>query len=239
VWTLAFSVVALRERVGLMKGVAVAITLVGASLTTLNSNSAEGRAEGDTWWGVMLALVSAVAYGAYTVQIRRAADEDASLSMPTLFGMIGVINFVAMAPIVGVLSGTGVEPLAKLTMAVLGLVVIKGLLDNVLSDLLWASAIVLTSPTVATIGLSLTIPLSMLGDWALLGHPPSLLLVLGAVLTILGFVAIELSSAKEGKTGVDEHSKGELGEEASLVRSSSAVDERLDQELVDDEEDRV
>lgn len=34
----------------------------------------------------------------------------------------------------------------------MGLLVLKGLLDNVLSDYLWARAVLLTSPTVATCG---------------------------------------------------------------------------------------
>ena len=37
-------------------------------------------------------------------------------------------------------------------------------MNNVLSDYLWARAVVLTTPTVATVGLSLTIPLAFVSD---------------------------------------------------------------------------
>ena len=37
-------------------------------------------------------------------------------------------------------------------------------MNNVLSDYLWARAVVLTTPTVATVGLSLTIPLAFISD---------------------------------------------------------------------------
>lgn len=57
---------------------------------------------------------------------------------------------------------------AGFSLTILGFIVLNGLCDNVLSDYLWARAIVLTSPTVATVGLSLTIPLAFLSD-ALLG----------------------------------------------------------------------
>lgn len=58
---------------------------------------------------------------------------------------------------------------AGFSATILGFIVLNGLCDNVLSDYLWARAIVLTSPTVATVGLSLTIPLAFLSD-ALLGQ---------------------------------------------------------------------
>lgn len=36
----------------------------------------------------------------------------------------------------------------------------QGLLDNVLSEYLWATAVLLTSPSVATVGLALTVKLA-------------------------------------------------------------------------------
>lgn len=43
--------------------------------------------------------------------------------------------------------------------------ILKGFIDNVISDLLWARAVLLTSPTVATVALTLTIPMAMVSDW--------------------------------------------------------------------------
>jgi solute carrier family 35 protein F5 len=37
---------------------------------------------------------------------------------------------------------------------------LQGLLDNVLSEYLWATAVLLTSPSVATVGLALTVKLA-------------------------------------------------------------------------------
>ena len=48
--------------------------------------------------------------------------------------------------------------------ALVGWVVAKGLLDNVVADLLWAKAVVLTSPTFATVALNLTVPLGFAAD---------------------------------------------------------------------------
>jgi solute carrier family 35 protein F5 len=44
-------------------------------------------------------------------------------------------------------------------------VTINGMIGTVLSDVLWAKAIVLTSPLTVNLGMSLTIPLSCLADY--------------------------------------------------------------------------
>lgn len=59
-----------------------------------------------------------------------------------------------------------------------------------LSDYLWARSIVLTSPTVATVGLSLTIPLAFLSDFLLGKGTVGYLSGFGAVFVIFGFVFV-------------------------------------------------
>jgi solute carrier family 35, member F5 len=198
VWTLLFSMYALREEVNVWKALAIGLTLFGSALTSLDSSAGHVVATADQqWWSVCLALVSAVAYGVYTVQIRYFAPVDHCVPMHVLFGCIGLVNLVILAPFVVILNVTGVEPLFALSLGLFGLMFIKGMFDNVLSDLLWAWSILLTSPTVATIGLSLTIPMSIVGDWFAYGVTPSPLLTAGAVLTVMGFVTIELANVHE------------------------------------------
>lgn len=69
----------------------------------------------------------------------------------------------------------------------------SGLLDNVLSDYLWAKAVLLTTPTATTAGLSVQIPLAAIVD-TLRGHPPHLLNYLGAASIMVGFVGINIPS---------------------------------------------
>ena len=69
----------------------------------------------------------------------------------------------------------------------------KGLFDNVLSDLLWAKAVILTSPTVSTIGINMTIPLSIIsylfcGKTLLFAH------YLGALSMTTGFILVSLQN---------------------------------------------
>ena len=67
--------------------------------------------------------------------------------------------------------------------------VFAGLLDNVLSDYLWAKAVLLTTPTAATAGLTIQVPIAGVVD-SLRGQIPSLLNILGAVAVLLGFFGI-------------------------------------------------
>ena len=87
---------------------------------------------------------------------------------------------------------TSSEPWISLT--VFGLLVLKGLFDNVLSDYLWARSIVLTSATVATVGLGLTIPLAFLSDWFISDITPSTQGVFGALSVLIGFILVNCNS---------------------------------------------
>jgi len=110
--------------------------------------------------GDALCLLSAVMYAWYTVAIRYFSPADVSL----FFGLLGLFNALLLAPIVVLLHVTGVEDLSPLTWEIMSLLTFKGLADNVLSDYLWAQAVLLTSPSTATVGLSLTIPIAMLSE---------------------------------------------------------------------------
>ena len=78
-------------------------------------------------------------------------------------------------------SGTeDLSPIAQSGGArIMWLLLLKGMADNVLSDTLWAKAVMLTSPAAATVGLSLTVPLAMASElllpsrWMVDAAPPT------------------------------------------------------------------
>jgi hypothetical protein len=74
---------------------------------------------------------------------------------------------------------------------------ISGLFNNVISDYLWARSVVLTSSTVATVGLSITIPLAMVSDLLVHDTSPTALSACGAVLVIIGFCLVNISRETE------------------------------------------
>lgn len=74
-----------------------------------------------------------------------------------------------------------------------------GLLDNVLSDYLWAKAVLLTTTTVATAGLTIQVPLAAVVD-SLTGNAPHLMDYLGAVAVMIGFTGINIPSEFFGRS---------------------------------------
>lgn len=69
----------------------------------------------------------------------------------------------------------------------------SGLLDNVLSDYLWAKAVLLTTTTVATAGLTIQVPMAAIVD-SLTGNAPHLMDYIGAAAVMLGFAGINIPS---------------------------------------------
>ena len=60
-----------------------------------------------------------------------------------------------------------------------------------LSDYLWAKAVLLTTTTVATAGLTIQVPLAAIVD-SITGNAPHLMDYLGAVAVMIGFIGINI-----------------------------------------------
>ena len=123
-------------------------------------------------------------------------DDDA-VAMPLMFGYLGLLNALLLGPVllvVALLFNRGI--FHNFSGEVLGLISALGIVNNVLSDYLWARAVVLTTPTIATVGLSLTIPLAFLSD-AIFNHiAPSVLSGFGALLVVAGFVFVNIGDGE-------------------------------------------
>jgi solute carrier family 35, member F5 len=83
---------------------------------------------------------------------------------------------------------------AEVTAKIVGFVCANGFADTVLADYFWARAVVLTSPTVATIGMSITIPIAILTDYFIDGIQATGLACFGAVLVVIGFVLVNMTN---------------------------------------------
>jgi solute carrier family 35, member F5 len=169
--------------------------LTSRVLTTSNSDDVE-----TLLWGDGLGLLSAIGYGSYAAMVGVLCPQDESLmSMQLFLGYVGLCNALVLSPVAiyqVLFSDPASSSASSLTWVVFGLLVVKGLLDNVLSDYLWARAVILTSATVATVGLGLTIPLAFVSDVFWMGkanvmNPSS---VAGALSVLCGFVLVNLGN---------------------------------------------
>ena len=153
--------------------------------------------------GDVLALCGAIFYGFYTSRMKQTfgddeEDDSAARDFPKLLAWIGLWNFCFMWPIALVLHWTGVESLAGLgaifsSPAILGCLLANTLLGSVLSEFLWLVALQnLHSPITVTVGLSLMIPLSLLGDWIIMHEGNwNAFSVAGGILIFAGFIYLQ------------------------------------------------
>ena len=66
------------------------------------------------------------------------------------------------------------------------------------SDYLYVIAMLKTTPLVVTIGLSLTMPLAVIGDF-ILRKPVKLQVIFGAIVVLLSFVAVGLEDSRNSE----------------------------------------
>lgn len=71
-------------------------------------------------------------------------------------------------------------------------------LASFVSDIAWAFAMLLTTPLVVTVGLSLTIPMSLIGEMIQYGQYSSFMYWIGAVVVFMSFVFINNESMENG-----------------------------------------
>ncbi|TYJ24508.1 hypothetical protein E1A91_A08G265100v1 [Gossypium mustelinum] len=141
--------------------------------------------------GNLLEMLSAMIYGLFSVLLKKFSGEQGEkVDMQKLFGYIGVFTFVALWWLAWPLTAIGTEP--KFTFPrstnLQEITIINSFIGNFLSDYFWALGVVWTSPLVASLGVSLTIPIAVLEDMIIHGRQYSVIYMIGAAQVFLGFL---------------------------------------------------
>lgn len=223
IWTLLIGAVIGGERFTVKKLLGVLASLSGVILISTvdlsgsndeNRGSFPHKSRGQIAIGDAFALGSAVLYGVYTILMKIRMGDEARVNMPLFFGFVGVFNVLMLWPGFFVLHFMGVEtfelpPTKRILAIVLVCLPFHGsmriFLDayqakqinsatSLISDFCWAYAMLLTSPLIVTVGLSLTIPLSLIGQMILNSQNSSLAYWLGAAVVFFSFIFITYES---------------------------------------------
>lgn len=165
---------------------AVIFSIIGVVLVSYSDlKMEEGFPKGALW-----ALCGSLSYSGYIVFLRRKIDHEDKLDVPMFFGFVGLFCFVTLWPLFLVLHFTEIElfqwPNPNQWLAML----VNGIIGTVFSELLWLFGCFYTSSLVATLAISLTIPLTMFADVLLKDVQYDLLFYVGSVPMFLSFFIV-------------------------------------------------
>ncbi|KAM0479848.1 hypothetical protein ACHAPX_004425 [Trichoderma viride] len=206
VWTLVFGAIFGVETFSIRKLIGVLASLAGVALISMvdlsgksdeNRGSFPHKTPGQIALGDTMAFMSAVLYGIYvTVMKRRVGNED-KVNMQLFFGLVGVFNLSLLWPLFFVLHWTGMEPFELPPTSQIWAIIIINAIASFVSDLSWALAMLLTTPLVVTVGLSLTIPLSLIGEIFQYQQYSSFIYWIGAAVVFISFVFVNHETGKD------------------------------------------
>ncbi|KAI9623173.1 hypothetical protein KEM48_009603 [Puccinia striiformis f. sp. tritici PST-130] len=201
-FTLAIGVLTGAEKYSFGRLVAVITSIAGVILVSKsdrNLHSIHDMPSGknlpppsEHWiLGDLLALSSAALYALYVILMKVKVKEESRVDMQLFFGFVGVINMLCFWPMGVILHYTDIEPFSFPQTHKLWISVILNAMCTFVSDYIYMLAMLKTSPLVVTLGISLTLPVAVIGDiFKGINLPPTSLI--GAGLVLSSFVILSL-----------------------------------------------
>lgn len=178
------------------------VTKADTSEDNPNRDIQHGRSTMIILWGNLLALSGALIYGIYTILLKFKISipnsrKERNLNTHLFFGFVGLICFLGLWPVLIILHFTKVETWSLPSSREVWTCLVLNAVITFISDFCWCNAVLLTSPLTVTVGLSMAIPLAMVGDWILKEFQLNLLYVFGAAIVTTGFLIINKDEEEE------------------------------------------
>jgi solute carrier family 35 protein F5 len=200
------------EKINQNKIVGILLSFTGVLIITKIDTSSNNPSDSNTaiLAGNLLALLGALIYGIYTILLKfkitiKNSIRERNLDTHLFFGFVGVFNTFLLWPIIIILHFTDIErfelPSNNRTISLL----LTNALITFVSDFCWCKAVLLTSPLTVTVGLSMTIPLAMVGDWILKGFSVNWWYLFGAFIVTVGFLVINKDEKDDFVTNRETH----------------------------------
>ncbi|KAI2623149.1 hypothetical protein GGR54DRAFT_38212 [Hypoxylon sp. NC1633] len=207
IWTLIFCGImriepySVRKLIGVLASLAGIILISSVDLSGADNDDNRGnfphKSQQQIAIGDAMAFFSAVVYGLYVVVMKIRIGNEERVNMPLFFGLVGLFNIFLLWPLFFILHFTGIEPFELPPDGKIWSIIIMNSLASFISDISWAYAMLLTTPLVVTVGLSLTIPLSLIGEMIQYAQYSSFVYWIGAAIVLVSFIFINHESREE------------------------------------------
>lgn len=188
------------EKINQNKILGIILSFTGVIIVTKIDASSEVNdpLSNNNWlivWGNFLALAGALIYGIYTILLKfkimiKNSTKERILNTHLFFGFVGIYCLLGLWPIIIILHFTKVESFELPPSGYIISLLSVNAFITFISDFCWCKAVLLTSPLTVTVGLSMTIPLAMVGDWIIKGFDVHGWYVFGAAIVTVGFLVI-------------------------------------------------
>jgi solute carrier family 35, member F5 len=232
IWTLLCGTIVGVERFTFRKLLGVLASLTGIVLISTVDISGKNDENRGTFphktpreiaIGDALAFVSAVMYGIYSVVMKKKIGDESKVNMPLFFGLVGLFNVILLWPGFIILHLTGIETFELPPDGRVLAIVLTNSTSSLISDFCWAYSMLLTSPLVTTVGLSMTIPLSLIGQMVLDSQYSSATYWVGAGIVLLSFIFVNHEEVKDE----EEEMRHEEEEVAAVLGTPRLEDDSL------------
>ena len=170
--------------------------------------------------GDSMAFVSAALFGVYAVLIKKRMGDESRVNMPLFFGLVGLMNVVLLWPGFIILHLTGIERFDVPPSGHVLTIVLTNSTVFLILDFCWAYSMLLTSPLVTTVGLSMTIPLSLIGQMVLENQYATATYWLGAGIGLLSFIFVNREEVN-GEKDEDEQVMGKDEKHGDRISSEN------------------
>jgi len=196
IWTLLCGTLLRVELFTLRKLLGVLFSLIGiiiissidvSGTTDSDRGSFPAKTGAEMAIGDAMAFLSAILYGFYAVFMKKRIGDESKVNMALFFGLVGIFNVILLWPGLIILHVTGIEPFELPPTSRVTTIVLVNSASSLVADFCWAFAMLLTSPLIVTVGLGLTIPLSLVGQMVLDGQYSSAWYWVGALVMLGSF----------------------------------------------------
>jgi len=145
--------------------VGVAMVLAGSSWIASMDGRRTGQGIRVGSLGDFLAILAAFMYGCYTVLMKLWIKDDSRVSMILYLGLVGLWNTICLWPLFFLFNYFDFEKFQLPgSTKLIGFLVMNGFI-SVLFEICWMRSILLISPVIASVGLGLSVPMSLLAEY--------------------------------------------------------------------------